>query len=95
MKKVNRNDPCLCGSGKKYKKCCLGNQSPDQPIAWADDDGVHFVAPGSAPSPEELEQMTKEYQKKIRNSPLWNEMVKKYGKEQAEEILKEFKAEIR
>ncbi len=20
--KVNRNDPCLCGSGKKYKKCC-------------------------------------------------------------------------
>jgi uncharacterized protein len=19
-----RNDPCLCGSGKKYKKCCLG-----------------------------------------------------------------------
>ena len=21
-KKVGRNDPCLCGSGKKYKKCC-------------------------------------------------------------------------
>ena len=21
--KVGRNDPCLCGSGKKYKKCCL------------------------------------------------------------------------
>jgi len=21
-KKPNRNDPCLCGSGKKYKKCC-------------------------------------------------------------------------
>ena len=21
--KVNRNDPCPCGSGKKYKKCCL------------------------------------------------------------------------
>jgi hypothetical protein len=21
-KKVNRNDPCPCGSGKKYKKCC-------------------------------------------------------------------------
>ncbi|MFT9493995.1 PBPRA1643 family SWIM/SEC-C metal-binding motif protein [Anaerosolibacter sp.] len=19
---VGRNDPCLCGSGKKYKKCC-------------------------------------------------------------------------
>jgi SEC-C motif/Nuclease-related domain len=22
--KVGRNDPCSCGSGKKYKKCCLG-----------------------------------------------------------------------
>ena len=21
--KVARNDPCICGSGKKYKKCCL------------------------------------------------------------------------
>lgn len=21
-KKVGRNDPCTCGSGKKYKKCC-------------------------------------------------------------------------
>jgi hypothetical protein len=24
-KKVGRNDPCPCGSGKKYKKCCLEN----------------------------------------------------------------------
>ena len=23
MKNVGRNDPCPCGSGKKYKKCCL------------------------------------------------------------------------
>ncbi len=22
-KKVGRNEPCPCGSGKKYKKCCL------------------------------------------------------------------------
>lgn len=21
-KKIGRNDKCLCGSGKKYKKCC-------------------------------------------------------------------------
>jgi len=25
--KVGRNDPCPCGSGKKYKKCCLGKES--------------------------------------------------------------------
>ncbi|MDQ6969617.1 MAG: SEC-C metal-binding domain-containing protein, partial [Mariprofundus sp.] len=23
QKKPGRNDPCFCGSGKKYKKCCL------------------------------------------------------------------------
>lgn len=22
VEKVGRNDPCPCGSGKKYKKCC-------------------------------------------------------------------------
>ncbi|MCX5835817.1 MAG: SEC-C metal-binding domain-containing protein, partial [Deltaproteobacteria bacterium] len=22
VKKIGRNDPCTCGSGKKYKKCC-------------------------------------------------------------------------
>ena len=25
--KVGRNDPCPCGSGKKYKKCCGANES--------------------------------------------------------------------
>jgi hypothetical protein len=25
--KIGRNDPCPCGSGKKYKKCCLMNAS--------------------------------------------------------------------
>jgi len=22
--KIGRNDPCPCGSGKKFKRCCLG-----------------------------------------------------------------------
>jgi hypothetical protein len=25
LRHVGRNDPCPCGSGKKYKKCCLNN----------------------------------------------------------------------
>ena len=30
MKTIGRNDPCHCGSGKKYKKCCqLADQSRD------------------------------------------------------------------
>ncbi len=31
--KVGRNDPCPCGSGSKYKKCCLGKAaSPNRDI---------------------------------------------------------------
>ena len=26
QKRIGRNDPCPCGSGKKYKKCCGANQ---------------------------------------------------------------------
>ena len=30
---VGRNDPCPCGSGKKYKKCCMNKQDMDEPVA--------------------------------------------------------------
>lgn len=26
MEKIGRNDPCVCGSGKKYKQCCLAKK---------------------------------------------------------------------
>lgn len=25
--KIGRNDPCACGSGKKFKKCCYAGDS--------------------------------------------------------------------
>jgi methionyl aminopeptidase len=28
--KVGRNDPCPCGSGRKYKKCCIGKEISHQ-----------------------------------------------------------------
>ena len=40
MAKIGRNDPCPCGSGKKYKKCCMASDEaaaraarPAQPAA--------------------------------------------------------------
>jgi len=27
MAKTGRNDPCPCGSGKKYKKCCVDKKA--------------------------------------------------------------------
>ena len=26
LRRVGRNDPCPCGSGKKFKKCCLNKK---------------------------------------------------------------------
>ena len=38
MTKIGRNAPCFCGSGKKYKKCCLDkeNQSTGEAIFLQD-----------------------------------------------------------
>jgi protein O-GlcNAc transferase len=42
--KPGRNDPCSCGSGKKYKNCCLGKAVFDPPRP-------------SAPSSDEISQL--------------------------------------
>lgn len=31
MTKIGRNNPCPCGSGKKYKKCCMSKEIPPIP----------------------------------------------------------------
>jgi|GEM_PF-3460108 len=36
--RVGRNDPCPCGSGKKYKKCCHGKADAAQSQRWSTDD---------------------------------------------------------
>lgn len=40
--KTGRNDPCPCGSGKKYKKCCLGKTN-DQHLAEAIVDSMNNI----------------------------------------------------
>jgi hypothetical protein len=50
-KKTGRNTPCPCGSGKKYKKCCLSIHkakragSPATPVVnWDDDDDLDALS---------------------------------------------------
>ena len=45
--------------------------------------------------PETLDDMTRLYQQNIRKSALWDEMVKEFGEEEAERILRKFRVEIR
>ena len=37
MVAIGRNDPCPCGSGKKYKQCCLGKEPPPRISAVMDE----------------------------------------------------------
>jgi len=39
--------------------------------------------------------MTARYQQGIRESPLWDEMVREFGEEEAERLLTKFRDEIR
>lgn len=59
-KRVGRNDPCSCGSGRKYKKCCAARDTAGERAArrsaasrpWlgvGDDAGVGDAAPPAAP----------------------------------------------
>ena len=46
MVKIGRNDPCPCGSGKKYKHCCLGKLTTENANSLRgtrnDDEDVDF-----------------------------------------------------
>ncbi len=47
MTKISRNAPCPCGSGKKYKKCCLQNNEAER-----------IDIRKAAPNPKEAKQST-------------------------------------
>ncbi|MDD5383428.1 MAG: tetratricopeptide repeat protein [Gallionella sp.] len=56
-----RNDPCPCGSGKKYKKCCQGKFEPRLPLRTGQQ-SANTVAPNgrskrTAPTPVEFNQL--------------------------------------
>ncbi len=46
MGKIGRNDPCPCGSGKKYKKCCLPlDEEAKRNSAENPDESAHDFSP--------------------------------------------------
>ena len=72
--------------------------SSDDPMdiaMWQQGHEIHAVGSGSRPSAGMLEQMSKRFQEEIRSSPMWEQMVEEFGAERAEELLLQFRAEIR
>jgi len=82
-------------SKKKRKLKRRDPRSRARTIPWLGSNGLHAILPGNAPSPETLDEMTRVYQQNIRESPLWEEMVREFGEEEAERILREFRVEVR
>ena len=62
---------------------------------WLDEDGLHMLVPGDTPSAALLDELTLKYQQNIRNSPLWDEIVRRFGSEEAERILKQFRVDVK
>jgi hypothetical protein len=69
-----------------------GMDADGQLPMWIDEQGMHALLPGR-PDPETFERMTEIYQQKIRQSPLWEEMVREFGQEKAEQLLKQCRAQ--
>ncbi len=57
-RKVSRNAPCPCGSGKKYKQCCLRKD-----FDWVEDDdgGLFKAIPMSSELADLLEEQRQAY----------------------------------
>ena len=70
-----------------------GVEHVDAPM-WLDDEGTHAIGVGQPPSVLETAAMTEAYQQRIRNSALWDQMVKDFGEQKAKEMLKEFKVKL-
>ncbi len=82
--------------GKKSRLKKLRQERPvrEQPMMCGTPEGIHAVGFGAPPTASEIEAMTQEYQNQIRNSPLWDQMVKQLGEEKALELLKECRVKV-
>ena len=80
---------------KGHNKRGLGARGAMLGDGWLDDEGFHVVRPVKEPTREALEELTQEYRRHVRNSEIWEYMVKHFGEEKAEEMLKEFRVELR
>lgn len=71
-KKIGRNAPCPCGSGRKFKKCCLLKARSSKPRIMASKDGRGWT---EAP-PELREKATRIFREK---EDIERERIKRFG----------------
>ena len=79
--KIGRNDPCPCGSGKKYKKCCGFNKMPDF----------------SLPEDMKTGTILDEYMMLFQGIVIFGQGIKQFGddKKELNEAIKDFESRFR
>lgn len=103
MKRKRRCRPVIEAKRSPASQQASSNEAKeatDDPLAetadalpmWMDEQGMHAMVPG-IPAADSFERMTELYQQNIRNSPMWDEMVREFGLEKAEQLLKQCRAQ--
>jgi len=71
--KIGRNDPCPCGSGKKYKHCCLNghasNTPPADPLAEAKTELNRYLEGKQFSSLEDLQAHVQDFNRQQNRAP--------------------------
>lgn len=65
-KKIGRNDPCPCGSGKKYKNCCLGSKA-----------AAKNLTPSKSEAPVVNRLAIMRFEQKLKDNPKQLEQIRK------------------
>ncbi|MBH0155448.1 SEC-C domain-containing protein [Fictibacillus sp. 5RED26] len=61
MSMIGRNDPCYCGSGKKYKKCCLHKEEQTREVSFHQEGLIKYALENYQ---QDLAERTSKYVKK-------------------------------
>ncbi len=89
MEKIGKNKPCPCGSGKKYKMCCMteNGKNESRGIAYSQNEIMPFSIPMS--KPKELESIEDEYEYDENDiiDMWWKEFMPFYRKRNIDEML--------
>lgn len=82
-----RNDPCPCGSGKKYKKCCSANVSPIAKMSYSDYCNNIFQSNKFLSLPDYFTQMNKTVSKLYNSMSHIRDQLTKFTKEALDQLL--------
>jgi SEC-C motif len=99
-KKIGRNEPCPCGSGKKFKKCCeskmIGKKYMAHKIEKVDNtsnkiSSLSTIIPPSVPQPKPVITSSEPQPKPIEEKPKDAKPIKKAVKKVTKTVKKTIK----